>query len=41
VKTKVVLGLRDTDHVEIKSGLAESTEVSAQRPPSAKFSQDK
>ncbi len=41
VKTKVELGVRDPDFVEIKSGLAESAEVSLQRPPSVKFSQDK
>jgi RND family efflux transporter MFP subunit len=41
VKTKVELGLRDADHVEIKSGLADTAEISAQRPPSVKFSQDK
>ena len=41
VKTKVELGVRDPDFVEIKSGLAETAEVSLQRPPSVKFSQDK
>ena len=41
VKTKVELGVRDSRHVEIKSGLAMGTEVSLQRPPAAKFSQDK
>ena len=41
VKTKVELGVRDDSHVEIKSGLAETTEVSLQRPPGVKFSQDK
>lgn len=41
VRTKVELGVRDSRHVEIKSGLAETAEVSAQRPPSAKFGQDK
>jgi HlyD family secretion protein len=40
-KTKVELGVRDRDFVEIKSGLAETAEVSLQRPPSVKFSQDK
>lgn len=41
VKTKVELGVRDREHVEIRSGLAETAEVSLQRPPTAKFSQDK
>lgn len=41
VKTKVELGVRDRRHVEIKSGLADTAEVSLQRPPTAKFSQDK
>ncbi len=41
VKTKVELGVRDDSHVEIKSGLAETAEVSLQRPPGVKFSQDK
>ncbi len=41
VKTKVELGVRDGLHVEIKSGLAENAEVSAQRPPGVKFGQDK
>jgi len=41
VKTKVELGVRDNHHVEIKSGLAAGTEVSLQRPPAVKFSQDK
>jgi RND family efflux transporter MFP subunit len=41
VKTKVELGVRDRRHVEIKSGLADTAEVSLQRPPAAKFSQDK
>ncbi|MFA6288730.1 MAG: efflux RND transporter periplasmic adaptor subunit [Opitutaceae bacterium] len=41
VKTKVELGVRDSRHVEIKSGLAAGTEVSIQRPPAVKFSQDK
>lgn len=41
VKTKVELGVRDPDFVEIKSGLAETAEVSLQRPPSVKFGQDK
>ena len=41
VKTKVELGVRDNSHVEIKSGLAAGAEVSLQRPPEAKFSQDK
>lgn len=41
VKTKVELGVRDSRHVEIKSGLEETAEVSIQRPPSAKFGQDK
>lgn len=41
VKTKVELGVRDSRHVEIKSGLAEGTEISLQRPVAAKFSQDK
>jgi RND family efflux transporter MFP subunit len=41
VKTKVELGVRDSRHVEIKSGLAEGAEVSQQRPPTAKFGQDK
>jgi RND family efflux transporter MFP subunit len=41
VKTKVELGVRDRNHVEIKSGLDEGAEVSLQRPPAVKFSQDK
>ena len=41
VKTQVELGVRDRRHVEIKSGLADTAEVSLQRPPAAKFSQDK
>lgn len=41
IKTKVDLGVRDDSHVEIKSGLAETAEVSLQRPPGVKFSQDK
>ena len=41
VQTKVELGVRDASHVEIKSGLAETAEVSLQRPPGVKFSQDK
>jgi HlyD family secretion protein len=41
VKTKVELGVRDDSHVEIKSGLAETAEISLQRPPGVKFSQDK
>jgi len=41
VKTKVELGVRDRRNVEIKSGLADTAEVSLQRPPTAKFSQDK
>jgi RND family efflux transporter MFP subunit len=41
VKTRVELGVRDRRHVEIKSGLADTAEVSLQRPPAAKFSQDK
>ena len=41
VRTKVELGLRDSLHVEIKSGLAADAEVSLQRPPAEKFSQDK
>jgi RND family efflux transporter MFP subunit len=41
VKTQVELGVRDRRHVEIKSGLADTAEVSLQRPPTAKFSQDK
>lgn len=41
VQTKVELGVRDAKHVEIKSGLAETAEVSLQRPPTVKFSQDK
>ncbi|MFA6960265.1 MAG: efflux RND transporter periplasmic adaptor subunit [Opitutaceae bacterium] len=41
VKTKVELGVRDSRYVEIKSGLAEGAEVSLQRPPAVKFSQDK
>ena len=41
VQTKVELGVRDENHVEIKSGLDEGTEVSLQRPPSVKFGQDK
>lgn len=40
-KTKVELGVRDPDFVEIKSGLAETAEISLQRPPTVKFSQDK
>jgi RND family efflux transporter MFP subunit len=41
VKTQVELGVRDRRHVEIKSGLADNAEISLQRPPAAKFSQDK
>jgi HlyD family secretion protein len=41
VKTKVELGIRDADHVELKSDLSETAEVSLQRPPTVKFSQDK
>jgi len=41
IKTKVELGVRDDSYVEIKSGLAEIAEVSLQRPPGVKFSQDK
>lgn len=41
VKTKVELGVRDAKHVEITSGLAETAEVSLQRPPGVKFGQDK
>jgi multidrug efflux pump subunit AcrA (membrane-fusion protein) len=41
VKTKVEIGVRDDSHVEIKSGLAETAEISLQRPPGVKFSQDK
>ncbi len=41
VKTPVEIGIRDASHVEIKSGLAPTAEVSLQRPPAAKFSQDK
>lgn len=41
VKTKVELGVRDSRHIELKSGLAEGIEVSLQRPTAAKFSQDK
>lgn len=41
VKTKVELGVRDSLHVEIKSGLAENAEISRQRPPGVKFGQDK
>jgi HlyD family secretion protein len=41
VQTKVELGVRDLKHVEIKSGLADTAEVSLQRPPTVKFSQDK
>ena len=41
VKTEVELGVRDSLHVEIKSGLAETAEVSRQRPPGVKFGQDK
>ena len=41
VKTKVELGVRDDLHVEIKSGLAETAEISRERPPGVKFGQDK
>jgi RND family efflux transporter MFP subunit len=41
MKTKVELGVRDAHHVEITSGLTEGAEVSQQRPPGAKFGQDK
>jgi HlyD family secretion protein len=41
VRTRVELGVRDSRHVEIKSGLAETAEVSRQRPTAAKFSQDR
>jgi len=41
VKTKVELGVRDSLHVEIKSGLPENAEVSQQRPAGVKFGQDK
>jgi HlyD family secretion protein len=41
VKTEVELGVRDSLHVEIKSGLAETAEVSRQRPPGVTFGQDK
>ncbi|MBC8012194.1 MAG: efflux RND transporter periplasmic adaptor subunit [Burkholderiales bacterium] len=41
VQTKVELGVRDAKHVEIKSGLTDTAEVSLQRPPAVKFSQDK
>lgn len=41
VRTKVEPGVRDTSHVEIKTGLDENAEVSLQRPPTEKFSQDK
>jgi RND family efflux transporter MFP subunit len=41
VQTKVELGVRDSLHVEIKSGLAENAEVARQRPPGVKFGQDK
>ena len=41
MKTKVELSVRDRRNVEIKSGLADTAEVSMQRPPTAKFSQDK
>ncbi len=41
VKTKVELGVRDSHHVEIKSGIASDAEVSLQRPPAVKFGQDK
>ena len=40
-KTKVEIGVRDSQYVEIKSGLAETAEVSKQRPPGVKFGQDK
>lgn len=40
-RTQVELGVRDAEFVEIKSGLEASAEVSLQRPPTAKFSQDK
>ena len=41
VKTKVELGVRDARFIELKSGVAEGVEISLQRPPSIKFSQDK
>lgn len=41
VKTKVELGVRDTRFIELKSGVAEGVEISRERPPSVKFSQDK
>jgi RND family efflux transporter MFP subunit len=41
VKTKVELGVRDSRFIELKSGVAEGAEISLQRPPAVKFSQDK
>jgi len=41
VKTKVELGVRDSRFIELKSGVAEGVEISQQRPPAIKFSQDK
>lgn len=40
-KTKVELGVRDLSFVELKSGVSEGVEISLQRPPAVKFSQDK
>lgn len=40
-KAKVEIGVRDDLYVEIKSGLAETDEVSRERPAGVKFSQDK
>lgn len=40
-KTKVEIGVRDDFHVEIKSGLAETDEISPERPAGVKFGQDK
>ncbi len=40
VRTKVEVGVRDSLHVEIKSGLKAEDEVSLQRPATEKFSQD-
>lgn len=41
VKTPVEPGIRDINHVEIKTGLTEGDEIALERPRSVKFSQDK